>query len=166
MLGTGQTPVASPSCIVPVYMALLNTVTEDRVQTREGLLRFLVQTLLALLGLILFLFLFLLMLFYLVFHPLFFLLSLLRFFFALFDSHLLLLVFVIFPSFQQHDSPMVLGSLMFFFSFLFLFLSSRKTIYILCGRFKRSSHGKMLYLVCIQLQTPLHPIHKLINVAR
>lgn len=59
VLGTGQTPVASPSCIVPVCMALLNTVTEDRVQAREGLLRFLVQTLLVLLRLILFLFLFL-----------------------------------------------------------------------------------------------------------
>lgn len=86
VLGTGQTPVASPSCTVPVCMVLLNTVTEDRVQAHEGLLRFLVQTLLALLRLILLHFFYFSISFSL-FHPLFLFLSLLRSS-ALFDSHL------------------------------------------------------------------------------
>lgn len=46
VLGTGQMPMASPSYIVPVCMAL-NTLTDD-----EGLLRFLVQTLFTVLCLI------------------------------------------------------------------------------------------------------------------
>lgn len=144
VLGTGQMPVASPSCTVPMCMALLNTVTEDRVQAREGLLRFLVQTLLALLRLILPSFFFNTFLSHFLFLILFFILFLsLLHSSAFFNSHLPLLVFVTSPSFQQHDSLLVLGSsivLLFSLSFIFEFQKDDTYVDISCSCSIRSSH--------------------------